>query len=552
LRNSSEFKTSIAIKVPNNTVEDSTRIEAAVSGDLLGPSIENLDKLIKLPYGCGEQNMVNFVPNIVVLDYLTSVNKLTPEIEEKAKKHMESGYQRELGYKHNDGSYSAFGKSDSSGSTWLTAFVIKSFNQASKYIEIESDVMNQGLKFLSKTQKRDGSFPEVGYILSSSLQGGSSKGIGLTAYVLTTFLEAHNSEKYKEVVRKGLRYILDNVEELNDNYSLAIASYALQLAKDPTYDSIRNTLLEKLETKAENQGLMKYWKRESANKSSRPNSVNIEMTSYALLAYLEAGRYADGFAIGKWLITQRNENGGFQSTQDTVVGLQALAKLASKGSDNQNDIKINIKTDEKSLDINVNSDNSLVLQKFVLPSNSRHFDITANGQGSCLLQIAYRYNIHNSKKRPRFTLEPKIGSASHKEYLHLTVCTKFVPDNFATKSNMAVMEVTLPSGFTFDTDHMKDLKATRRVKKVETQDSDTIVIIYFDDIDATEICPEFKAYRTHGVAKQKPSPIIIYDYYDNSRHARVFYNSPEVSLCDICGDEDECQSACETTDIEIE
>jgi len=408
--------------------------------------------------------MVNFVPNIVVLDYLTIVNKLTPEIEEKAKKHMESGYQRELGYKHNDGSYSAFGKSDSSGSTWLTAFVIKSFNQASKYIEIETDVMNQGLKFLSKTQKRDGSFPEVGYILSSSLQGGSSKGIGLTAYVLTTFLEAHNAEKYKDVVRKGLRYILDNVEELNDNYSLSIASYALQLAKDPTYDSIRNTLLEKLESKAENDGQMKYWKRESAKKSSKPNSINIEMTSYALLAYIEAGRFADGFAMGKWLITQRNENGGFQSTQDTVVGLQALAKLASKSSDNQNDIRINIKTDEKSLDINVNSENSLVLQKFELPSNSRHFDITANGKGSCLLQIAYRYNIDNAKKRPRFTLEPKIGSASHKEYLDLTVCTKFVPDNFATKSNMAVMEVTLPSGFTFDTDHMKDLKATRRVK----------------------------------------------------------------------------------------
>ena len=132
----------------------------------------------KLPYGCGEQNMVNFVPNIVVLDYLTSVNKLTFEIEEKAKKHMESGYQRELGYKHDDGSYSAFGKNDDSGSTWLTAFVIKSFNQASKYIEIETNVINQGLKFLSETQQEDGSFIENGRIIHSSLQGGSSKGIG--------------------------------------------------------------------------------------------------------------------------------------------------------------------------------------------------------------------------------------------------------------------------------------------------------------------------------------------------------------------------------------
>ena len=188
------------------------------------------------------------------------------------------------------------------------------------------------------------------------------------------------------------------------------------------------------------------------------------MTSYALLAYIEGGRNADAFAIGKWLITQRNENGGFQSTQDTVVGLQALEKLSSKSSDNQNDIKININAEAKSLEMNINSENSLITQKYELPSNSRHFEVTANGQGTCLLQIAYRYNIENSEKRPRFTLEPTIGSASHKEYLHLTVCTKFVPDSFATKSNMAVMEVTLPSGFTFDTDHIKDLKSTQRVK----------------------------------------------------------------------------------------
>lgn len=50
---------------------------------------------------------------------------------------------------------------------------------------------------------------------------------------------------------------------------------------------------------------------------------------------------------------------------------------------------------------------------------------------------------------------------------------------------------------------------------METKEGDTLVIIYFDDIDTNEICPEIEAYRTHDVAEQKPSPIIIYDYYDN-------------------------------------
>ena len=39
------------------------------------------------------------------------------------------GYQRELNYRHSDGSFSAFGESDGDGSTWLTAFVLKVFAQ---------------------------------------------------------------------------------------------------------------------------------------------------------------------------------------------------------------------------------------------------------------------------------------------------------------------------------------------------------------------------------------------------------------------------------------
>ena len=36
----------------------------------MGPSINNLDSLLRMPFGCGEQNMLLFVPNIVVTEYL--------------------------------------------------------------------------------------------------------------------------------------------------------------------------------------------------------------------------------------------------------------------------------------------------------------------------------------------------------------------------------------------------------------------------------------------------------------------------------------------------
>ncbi|XP_070505072.1 CD109 antigen-like isoform X2 [Chironomus tepperi] len=538
LRSEKEFKKTIDILVPKEAVPDSTRVEVSAIGDILGPSIDNLDKLIQLPYGCGEQNMLNFVPNIVVLDYLTNLNKLNPQIESKAKKYMEVGYQKELSYKHDDGSYSAFGKHDRSGSTWLTAFVAKSFNQASKYIKIDHNVILEALNFLKNVQAKDGSFPEVGTIFHRDMQGGSSKGIGLTAYTLITFLENKSlAKKFENVIENAQNFIFDNLDTLDDNYTLAIVNYALQLSKNVKKDA----LLDKLNTKSVNKDGMKHWTKDIEKPKSdenswyhKPSSVNVEMSAYALQAFLEADKTNDAVLIMKWLVTQRNENGGFQSTQDTVVGLQALSKLAMKVHTADSNLQITVKPkDSEPAIINVNEANSLVLQKHELSSDARHFEVSATGKGFSILQISYRYNLDISGQSPRFILNPVVKSTSNKGFLHLSVGAKFVPDATTITSNMAVMEVTLPSGFTFDNDHMSELLATEKVKKVETKDGDTVIMVYFDDIGATEIIPEFKAYRSHAVAKQKPAPIIIYDYYDNTRSARTFYNPPEILISDI-------------------
>ena len=60
-------------------------------GDVMGPSLSGLEKLLRLPTGCGEQNMIGFTPNIYVLQYLISTNQLTSEIESKAKEFMKTG-----------------------------------------------------------------------------------------------------------------------------------------------------------------------------------------------------------------------------------------------------------------------------------------------------------------------------------------------------------------------------------------------------------------------------------------------------------------------------
>ena len=63
-------------------------------------------------------------------------------------------------------------------------------------------------------------------------------------------------------------------------------------------------------------------------------------------------------------------------------------------------------------------------------------------------------------------------------------------------------------------------------------------MIYFDSITRVEICPTIEAFRTYRVANQKPAPVLVYDYYDQSRRAMSFYDVVAATVCDICEDDD--------------
>jgi uncharacterized protein YfaS (alpha-2-macroglobulin family) len=57
----------------------------------MGPALTNLDGLLAMPYGCGEQNMAKFAPNIYIMEYLTNTNQVTRKIKENALRYINSG-----------------------------------------------------------------------------------------------------------------------------------------------------------------------------------------------------------------------------------------------------------------------------------------------------------------------------------------------------------------------------------------------------------------------------------------------------------------------------
>ncbi|XP_048088105.1 alpha-2-macroglobulin-like protein 1, partial [Alosa alosa] len=112
-------------------------------------------------------------------------------------------------------------------------------------------------------------------------------------------------------------------------YTTALLAHTFSLAGE---EDIRAELLKHLDSVATSDGCLLHW---SQSSSERADSLAVETSSYVLLAVLTKPTLtaADlGYAsrIVNWLGKQQNPYGGFSSTQDTVVALQALALYATK------------------------------------------------------------------------------------------------------------------------------------------------------------------------------------------------------------------------------
>ncbi|XP_032365424.1 pregnancy zone protein [Etheostoma spectabile] len=154
------------IQLPEDIIDGSARASVSVLGDILGRALKNLDGLLQMPYGCGEQNMALLAPNIYILEYLKNTQQLTPAIKEKATNFLTSGYQRQLNYKDKDGAYSTFGAGP--GNTWLTAFVLRSFTKAQSFIFIDQANIESSVTWLKSKQRPNGCFEQSGKLFNKN------------------------------------------------------------------------------------------------------------------------------------------------------------------------------------------------------------------------------------------------------------------------------------------------------------------------------------------------------------------------------------------------
>ncbi|KAI7800535.1 putative alpha-2-macroglobulin-like protein 1 [Triplophysa rosa] len=520
--------TTVSLKLPEVVVKDSAKCFVTVLGDLISHALKNIADLLRMPYGCGEQNMLNFAPNIYILQYLESSGQLTPEILARAKTFLETGYQTQLKHKHYDGSYSAFGNSDSSGHTWLTAYVMKIFGGAKKYVFVDETNIDQAKNWLAQRQQKNGCFKTVGVLYHNEMKGGVSDDVTLTAYIVAALLEL-GMKTSDPMVKKGLVCLKEASSNVNNMYFTALASYTFTLAGD---QEMRQKLISNLDNRVKREGDGRYWTQE--NNGQRTSSLEVEMSSYVLLALL-SGPTLPSFkldysaTIVRWLAKRQNAYGGFSSTQDTVVALQALAKYSAATYSPTGTVVVSVTSpSNQKYNFIVNQRNRLLYQERQLQPPTGNFTLATGGQGCVFVQFALHYSVLPSASTMAFSIiTDATSTCNSRQYYTVTLALNVRYNGPREETYMVIINVKLLSGFVLDDLSLQDLQQDSRIKLVEQNEGH--VILYLDRMKKKEGKTfTLVLLQTVVVKNLKPAVVKVYDYYKTGEGAVKQYTSPCV------------------------
>nr|NP_001188334.2 uncharacterized protein LOC562067 precursor [Danio rerio] len=514
----------VKITFPTNVIQGSAKCSVSVIGDIMGRALKNLDNLLRMPSGCGEQNMIILAPNIYILRYLTVTAQLTPVIRDTATGYLQIGYQGELNYRHTDGSFSTFGYDPSN--TWLTAFVMRTFGLARSFTYIDPNVLKSAKDWLISTQGSDGGFVQQGTLYHKDMKGGVGDNVTMTGYIVLSLLEI-GVPVTDPVITKALSFLRPLVGNLGNTYVTALLAYTFSLAGET---STRAQLLHSLRNTAISEGTTLHW-----SQTTSGDTLAVEISAYVLLAVLTVHPVTTanlGYAnrIVNWLVAQQNPYGGFTSTQDTVVALQALALYAAQVFSPGGSSTVTVQSSVPAGDVfnfAVTPNNRLLYQRNSLNNVPGTYSVVARGSACASVQVSCFYNIPTpiTVSKTLSVVAKVTGNCQAAPVnLMLTFTVKYTGPKPTT--NMVLVDIKVLSGFTADTSLLgSPPNFTPFVQRVES-DGDH-VLVYLQEVPKG-VPVTFSIQLTQAVAVQnlKPAVIYIYDYYQRNDKFETTYKSP--------------------------
>ena len=166
---------------------------------------------------------------------------------------------------------------------------------------------------------------------------------------------------------------MDVLSYCSDSKSASILANLMASAKPPesaAKEQCRNKKKKRrkgMKKCKEKAMVERFWTdgKEKSCRYCRSSSASVEMTAHMAATLVMQGRMHEALKSIKWLGKQRNSQGGFVSTQDTVVALQAISMY------NQKVAKAPMKMTIKVIQRQRGSRQSKLLKKFSLVEDNK-------------------------------------------------------------------------------------------------------------------------------------------------------------------------------------
>lgn len=297
--------TTVNLNVPAASDPSSRTIDIDLAPSLAGGLFGALQYLTSFPYGCTEQTMSSFLPNIVVAQALKDL-KLPSRVDPAdLEKKVNAGLERLYDFQHEDGGWGWWKTDDSA--MFMTAYVVSGLAQAQAAgYNVRPDVLEHGAAWLTAQAKQDTR-------VVPDLKAWNAYSLVLAGKPLPQLLE----DVYGR--RKDL-----------SPYGLALLGLALDAGKDARAKEIG----KQLAGQAQQEDTEAHWSQDRDWLMDFYWDVSPEATAYAvkLLARTDPQNPLLPKAA-LWLMNHRDEGYYWSSTKQTamvVYGLTDFLKITNE------------------------------------------------------------------------------------------------------------------------------------------------------------------------------------------------------------------------------
>ena len=166
----------VELTFPSSIDPSSRAIELSVTPSVAGAIFGALEYLTSFPYGCTEQTMSSFLPNVIVTQAMKDLqlkSKINPAVLEKQ---VRAGIDRLLDYQHEDGGWGWWKTDDSH--PFMTAYVVAGLTQAAKAgYDVNPEIIQKGVDWLRSQLNSRPNFPpdSRAYAVYAMAQSGSKE-----------------------------------------------------------------------------------------------------------------------------------------------------------------------------------------------------------------------------------------------------------------------------------------------------------------------------------------------------------------------------------------